>query len=595
MALFGGAHHRVLSPLRSFALASVLVAIALHLLPEALAAAGPAVLVVFVVGVALPSALSRLVGLLGGGSAAAHGPVAGALAIAGVLLHQAGDGLALASFTGPEHAGHVHWDVVVGIAVHTVPLAAVITLASVERRGRRAAIVSGVGMALALLAGLLLGRSGGTEIGTDAAPWISAAVAGLLVHVLTHDVPSPPRTAAARSIELVAIVIGVALPIVAMLGGDPHELAEHGAEPAAHADEPSALAAIGEVALRVAPFALAALLVTVLARRGLAAWLRHGATGARALLIAPLAAACACELGPLARALAAGRARLALAVAAPELHVVTIALTIAMLGWRFALARVALGVVLAGVLARLFERAVSMRVRRAPPITLDEQVLHTTPWLVAGVVGAGLAQLAIPPDALASTGGAWLDVLVAVAVGAVAFVCAPAATPVAAVLVERGLPPAAALAALAVGNAATAWRAVRGQRDRRTRALALALIGAIAGGAAMLLTLVRWPSAAPHVAPAWSWQLVPLVGLGVLLLRAWWRYGLAAWIEPLHGGEHHHHQHASGAPCTPDCHDEPPSASIPTPLPFLVPRSTALAHLQRTPAADHDDHDGHGH
>ena len=355
MALFGGAHPRVLSPLRSFALASVLVAIALHLLPEALATAGPAVLVVFVAGVALPSALSRIVGLLGGGSAAAHGPVAGALAIAGVLLHQAGDGLALASFTGPEHAGHVHWDVVIGIAVHSVPLAAVITLASVERRGRRAAIVSGVGMALALLVGLLLGRSGGTEIGTAAAPWISAVVAGLLVHVLTHDVPSPPRTAAARSIELVAIVVGIALPIVAMLGGDAHELAERGAH-AEHAEEPSALAAIGEVALRVAPFALAALLVSLLARRVLAALLRRGATGARALLIAPLAAACACELGPLVRALAAGRARLALAIAAPELYVVTIALTVAMLGWRFALARVGLALLLAAGAGERVER-----------------------------------------------------------------------------------------------------------------------------------------------------------------------------------------------------------------------------------------------
>ena len=194
--------HWVFEPVRSFALAAVTVTIATHLMPEALDEAGPWALVVLAAGLVLPGVLSTLGGRLARGGDR-HAAVAIELGYVGVLAHQVGDGLALGAVSLPDHAGHQHWDLLLAIGAHTVPLAAVVAFSFAGRVGRRAAALRAVGVALTPLIGIVAIRLGDTATATSASPWLNAAVSGLLLHVLAHDMPSAgAREPKVRSAEL---------------------------------------------------------------------------------------------------------------------------------------------------------------------------------------------------------------------------------------------------------------------------------------------------------------------------------------------------------------------------------------------------------
>ena len=213
------AHARlwVLAPVRAFAVVAVAAAIAVHILPEAIDAAGWWVLVPFAAGFAAPP----LIGQASASLASGHRRVAAELSYAGVLLHQLGDGLGLGVITGGEHGDHTHWDFLVGLGAHTVPLVAVVALAFAELGGRRAALVRTAGLLAATLGGIALTRIGGDAV-LDAGPWLNAAVSGLLFHVLLHDADDRDVPAAARPLEALGAAAGAALPFLV-------EAHEHGA------------------------------------------------------------------------------------------------------------------------------------------------------------------------------------------------------------------------------------------------------------------------------------------------------------------------------------------------------------------------------
>jgi hypothetical protein len=205
------AHARlwVLAPVRAFAVVAVAAAIAVHILPEAIDAAGWWVLVPFVAGFAAPP----LLGQAGASLASGHRRVAAELSYAGVLLHQIGDGLGLGVITGGEHGDHTHWDFLLGIGAHTVPLVAVVALSFAELGGRRAALVRTAGLLAATFGGIALTRAGGGAA-IEAGPWLNAAVSGLLFHVLLHDADERDVPSAARPLEALGAGLGAALPFV---------------------------------------------------------------------------------------------------------------------------------------------------------------------------------------------------------------------------------------------------------------------------------------------------------------------------------------------------------------------------------------------
>lgn len=162
-----------LAPARVLALVAAVAVAFLVLLPESASSVGwPGALGAFAVGLALPWLLERIAHRLGLDH---HGT--GALALAGVVLHQGVDGFEI----GATHALQVGaWGVTLAIAIHSVPLAAALL---VELGGSW-------GLAALLVIGTAAGVVGGF-VAPTAAPglvaWLPPLVAGLLVHLLWHD------------------------------------------------------------------------------------------------------------------------------------------------------------------------------------------------------------------------------------------------------------------------------------------------------------------------------------------------------------------------------------------------------------------------
>jgi uncharacterized membrane protein YraQ (UPF0718 family) len=549
LALAGGARPRVLVPVRSFALAAVLFVVVTHLLPEAIEAGGPWALVVFAAGVAAPQLIGRI-----GTSVGRHARVATELGFLGVVLHQIGDGLALGALRG-ESA------VVIAIGVHTVPLAAAVTLGMVELHGTRGAIVRAAVLGVATIGGVVVAGTGGTMLAADVAPWINAAVAGLLVHVLSHDLPTPARAGTAPPIELLAIAAGVAVPILAAHG-------EHGTG----GELIAALRELSEiVAVPLAIGLVAAIGLDVIAARARARLFGHG-SAAGGLAAAALAGTCSCRVGPAAGAVrehARPAGMIAFLLAAPELGVDTILLGTQVFGLETALIRIGAAVAIAIAAGLIVGRVAATQTGhdhdhdhghdhapRSWLTTIDEVIIHTGPRIAIGLVSAALVLVALPADALA--GSRWLAIGVAAVVAVPAYICAPAATPLAAVLIMRGLPPGAAIAGLVLGAASNrgSLALVARAYGRAAAVAVIAVAAAIAVGAGVMIELTAVVSdprlPLPHDGPIVT---AAACLLGLAALRGLWRYGLAAWLEPMLGSEHRHHQHADGAPCEPGCHD----------------------------------------
>ena len=236
----------VLAPVRTFALVtSVAVALA-QLLPDALAAIGVLSLPVFLAGLFVPTVMERLLASReedGQGSpearadhpggvraAGAGGPrilskdvIGLEIGFAGLVLHEIGDGLALGTYTSELHAGHLHTEVLIAIGIHTVPIVALVFLVYTQRKSVRSAVARSFVLGAAKCAGVLLASAAGLEALHEVEPWITAAVAGTLLHVVFHDwrsVPNGTPPGARRVGDLLALAMGAAL--VAMGGAHSH-------------------------------------------------------------------------------------------------------------------------------------------------------------------------------------------------------------------------------------------------------------------------------------------------------------------------------------------------------------------------------------
>jgi hypothetical protein len=176
---------RLLDAIRTFAIVSSVAVVVGRLIPDAVSAGGPGVLIVVAVAFLAPWLIER----------AAHedpehdhsSTMGLELSYWGLMIHKLGDGLALGSFTGEAHAGHHHGDVLTAIAVHSVPVTALITLAFTSAHGVRSGVRRAVGLALVGSLGVVLAQQTSLGAWTRGEAWIEAAVSGLLLHVVTHD------------------------------------------------------------------------------------------------------------------------------------------------------------------------------------------------------------------------------------------------------------------------------------------------------------------------------------------------------------------------------------------------------------------------
>jgi ZIP family zinc transporter len=449
---------RLAGPLRTFALAAALTVVVTHLLPEAFVELGAPALFVFAAVTALP-AWARVVGRLAGGGEHSHaGLKAGYL---GLLVHHVGDGLGLGAYGDAPDGGHAHGDVLLALAVHTVPLVAIVSFAFRSAGGTRSAVLASAGLAAASVLGVGASALVPHELTHSLNGWIAAAVAGLLVHVVTHDLARDlPETHGARVLDLAAVALGVG---VSLLGGEA-ELA-----------------------------ALRAMLLETVTRDLVAV--------APGIVIALVVAA---VLGGLSHPLAV---RWLAPLPAPALGLDGVACAVALGGGRFGL--------LFGVGLLLVTRAVALRADPNQPAAAAEHQAHgplaavskLLPWLGAGVLVAGLVRM-VPLGSLADVPRLWgLALVLFVALPSRMAACT--AVLIAIALYERGLAPGATLAFALVAAAAATSTLGTQQQPSRGRALwallATALVGVGVG-------------ATPTGSPAPTWSLPPALGLAALAL-----------------------------------------------------------------------------
>ena len=208
VGLVASGRGRLLDALRTFAIVSSVAVVVGRLIPDAVKAGGPQVLIVLAGAFLAPWLIER----------AAHedpehdhsSTMGLELSYWGLMIHKLGDGLALGSFTGDSHLGQHHGDVVTAIAAHSVPVTALITLAFTAAHGRRSGIRRAFGLALVGSAGVVIGQQ--TSLGSwmRGEPWIEAAVGGLLLHVVTHDwAHEHERPAVPGWPQVIAIAAGV--------------------------------------------------------------------------------------------------------------------------------------------------------------------------------------------------------------------------------------------------------------------------------------------------------------------------------------------------------------------------------------------------
>lgn len=250
--------HRTLGPVRTFALVAAFATVVFELLPRAVAGGGLAALATFAGAAALPWVAERL-----GARVASHRSAGLRLEIGylGLLVHHVGDGLGLGTFAGGAHAGHAHWDVLLAIGGHTVPVTAVVVLAYGRRATQRVAALRGGLFAVAIAAGIALTHAVPAASFARIEPYVTAAVAGLLLHVATHDwLEDPPITGGARLLDLLAATVGIV--VVAVAGAAHEHEHEHGAM---DADDVPAIAL--RLACRYAPALLAATVLGALLER----------------------------------------------------------------------------------------------------------------------------------------------------------------------------------------------------------------------------------------------------------------------------------------------------------------------------------------
>ncbi len=547
----------------------VVVAIAglalLHVLPESVAHGGWLAVVAAAAGLLVPLLVERV---LAGGHAGVLG-----VAIAGLLLHAATDGAALS--VGGTHLGY-------GVVLHRVPLGLLLWWALAAERGPRVAVAFISLVALATVGGYAGGAPALAQIST---PWLAAFqafVVGSLLHVVAHH--ATPSAAHDHEHEHDHDA------------HDFHDCHDHPPEPDKHRHWPALVGALlavatlallgegdlshqhdaapgGEVFLRLALAAAPLLVLAYLGAGLIRAFLPAGhptdlardgrvAQALRGLTYGGRVPVCSCDVLPRYRTLiAAGvpiTAALAFLVAAPDLGLAALLVSLPLLGAELTAARLVAATALALLVALALGRRSASRkaTEPAPPRApfderlaagmrygLGDLVDHTLPWVLLGLALAAFLEPVLAEGALSSIPAA-LQVPLFAMVGAPLYLCAAGATPIAAVLVHKGVSAGAAIALLLSGPAlnTAAAHLLGSLHGRRFAAGFVVLVIACASGLGWLTDLLVTPTPfSMHAqSPATPLQMAGLAILGVLLLRSVVRQGPRGLVYQVTGALHAH-------------------------------------------------------
>jgi uncharacterized protein len=437
-----------------------------------------------------------------------------ALAFAGLALHASVDGVALAvggehAHHEDEHGAHGQLEVVLAILAHRLPVSLLVWTTLVPLAGRAWAAGVLAILALATGGGFLFSSQLLVEFAAGAFPAaINALLAGGLLHVILDHGPAPgtdlgprPQTMATLGAlaagALFAVLPIELIPAIREAGVAAwHLLAE--SSPAI------LLGFLGAGLLSLVPAATLARLMT--GKTAFTSAMRGVVFG----LPIPI---CSCGVVPIYRGLMGKgvppAAAIAFLIATPELGVDSILISIPLLGVEMTLYRLAAALCLA-VVAGLAVSAIAARTPSPEPAAAgdtcdagdacdDEDPFATPadgsrtsralrygfveamddlgPWILTGLLLAGALQPLLDPAWIARLPGPAEVPLFAV-VAMPLYVCASAITPVAAVLMFKGVSAGAVIALLLTGPATnvTTYGALRLFHGRRVTTLAIAIV-----------------------------------------------------------------------------------------------------------------------
>lgn len=570
-----------MGPTRTFALMAALSVVVLHLLPEALSQAGAWAILVFILGLLMPELLAKLgvfIWQAGHGQNRPHENSRRDLALEasyfGLLLHRVGDGLGLGAFTLDLSQSSARSGVIAALSAHAVPVVAIVVLTFDSVRGRGSALRRAAGLAAASIVGVFMAHSVPAETFAEASAWVSALVGGMLVHVVTHDLGLQlPSSAGARVWDVIAAGLGV---YVSFLGRGAHSgTATHDHDSIWHFERALADFAIETGPLLILGLGVGAILATLGTRLPTRFLRSRGAVldAASGTIIGAPLPLCSCSVLPISAALKARGAAPALVVAfllsTPELGVETFALSVRFLGWEFAWIRLFGGLLLAFVAALVIASVVKRDSPKEgvlpPPIAtsplegpwhtralaaFDELFHHVGAWMILGLVGAALLQVALPDKAFDEVHGWFAQFAIISLVAIPSYVCAPSATPLAAVLLAKGLSPGAVFVGLLLGPATNVATIIFLRRWFGTKAAALGVLSVVVLSWSLGFMIDAFWSGPPVARAAHHahghgvvWQGLALVS-GLLLLRAVYRSGVRGFLSTFQGDHGHAHGQA---------------------------------------------------
>ncbi|NOZ02170.1 MAG: hypothetical protein GXP54_09810 [Deltaproteobacteria bacterium] len=555
--------------LDGFVMVSVAGMVLLHILPAAVARGGVAAVAAAAVGLALPFVIERLLGYRSGKAQA----LVLALGFLALSFHSILDGIALCGQGG----GDAEFPFLgVSVALHRLPVGIAIWWIVVPRHGLKAGLfVMGT-----IIAGSLAGfawQTGATDV-LAGGGWavFQALVAGSLLHVALAHSHAPYCPECEESWQPASGLGGLAgiatLVALSFMHG------EHQTNYLAQAG-----ATFLDLALQSAPALIAAYLAAgalhgffpnVLART-LGGGGRLG-QAARGSLIGMPVNVCSCGILPLYRSLilrgVPAPAAVAFLVAAPEIGVASILLSFKLLGMEIGLVRIVVALAMAlvvgvwiGALASRSSREAACsnhesptaseslieRLRSGLAFGFGEMVDETVPWLLAGL---GLAAVLAPMLGPAIVGAlpAGLDVPLMAVVGMPIYVCATGSTPLAAMLIAKGLSPGAAIAFLMTGPATNITTFGILSRMHGRKVAVLFAVG-VAGLAVLFGYMVNWGLPARIELPvidqvrehAGILEIVSLGIMTVLMLVSLLRQGSRGFVSQIvtmdaFDAEHHH-------------------------------------------------------
>ncbi|MEL6544937.1 MAG: permease, partial [Myxococcota bacterium] len=346
IGLFRGPAGSWLGPIRTFGLVSVLGLILVLLLPEALSSLGLVAVLLIAAGYALPTLFDRLSDRMAGGDR----KLGAELGYWVVLVHQVCDGLALSSESAAFH-GIDHWDGLIAMSVHTIPLTTLVVATFSHWRGPTHAVLRAVGIAGATLLGVAVIQFVPPSALSPIHPWIAALASGMLLHMIASGPFPTLDSARSRALDAMAAITGVALVGTIVLGAHSHS--DAGAQFSARL-----LDAFFSMSMASAP----ALLLGLVAGAAIGAfgapipkhWLstpRAALDAGRGALIGTPLPVCSCGVLPVSQGLrnrgASTAFVLAFLVATPEIGVDAFALSTQFLGWELSFIRVGAALLLA--------------------------------------------------------------------------------------------------------------------------------------------------------------------------------------------------------------------------------------------------------